>query len=492
MGDGLPPPGGRPNLRGLARVGRRLPDRLVGSKGKGRPRRISPPGGSSRAVRPGAGWDNARAVIQRYTRPEMARVWSEEEKLRRWTRIEILAAEAWAEMGVIPKEDLALLQSLEPPTPEEVVRREELTRHDVAAFVDVLAEKAGPAGRWLHHGLTSYDVVDTALSLALRDSAEILIRDVEGLLLAVKERALEHRYTVMAGRTHGILAEPTTFGAKLAVWAFELARARDRLARAREAISVGKLSGAVGSYARVPPQVEEYVCRALGLRPAEASTQVLQRDRHAEFMAACAITASSLERFATEVRHLQRSEVGEVEEPFAPGQKGSSAMPHKRNPVLSERVAGLARVIRGNLVAALENIPLWHERDISHSSAERVILADTCLALDYILDLFTGVVRGLRVFPERMRENLERAGGVIYSEGVLLALVERGLSREKAYRVVQRAAMAALEKGASFREELLHDPEVGTLLEGEIEELLRPEPYLENLEVIFERLEALR
>src|SRR5439155_14918205 len=312
-------------------------------------------------------------------------------------------------------------------TPERVAEIERITNHDVAAFVQAVAEPIGPAGRWIHFGLTSSDLLDTALALQLRSAADLLLKRVERLLAVVKRRAFEHRDTVMIGRTHGVHAEPTTFGHKLALWAFELDRDRDRLRRAREAVSVGKISGVVGTYSKVDPRVEEYVCGRLGLRPAEASSQIIQRDRHAEFVSALALVGSSLDKLATEIRHLARTEVREVEEPFGAGQKGSSAMPHKRNPVLCERVSGLARVVRGNLQAALENVALWHERDISHSSAERVILPDSTITLDYMLHVFMGVMEGLRVFPGRMRANIEATGGVVFSQAVLLALIDRGL-----------------------------------------------------------------
>jgi adenylosuccinate lyase len=342
----------------------------------------------------------------------MSAVWSDQTKLSIWLRIEVLACEAWAELARIPQIDLELIQRRARFSIDRVLEIERTTQHDVAAFVQNVAENVGDAGRWIHFGMTSSDLLDTGLALQLRESADILLDKLERLLAVVRAMAFDHRDTVMIGRTHGVHAEPTTFGHKLALWAFELDRDRARLRRAREAISVGKISGVVGTYSKVDPRVEEYVCGRLGLRPAEASSQILQRDRHAEFMSALALAASSLDKFALEIRHLARTEVREVEEAFGAGQKGSSAMPHKRNPVLCERVCGLARVVRGNLQAALENVALWHERDISHSSAERVILPDSTLALDYILHIFTGVMEGLRVFPERMRQNLDAGGGL--------------------------------------------------------------------------------
>jgi adenylosuccinate lyase len=431
-------------------------------------------------------------VIPRYTLPEMAAVWSDEARMRHWLRIEVLACEAWARLGRIPQEDLAAIRDRASFTVERVDELERTTNHDVAAFVQCVAESVGPQGRWVHFGMTSSDLLDTTLGLQLREAVDLLLGRVERLLSIVKARALEHRDTVMMGRTHGVHAEPTTFGHKLALWAFELDRDRDRLRRARHVVSVGKVSGPVGTYSKVDPSVEEYVCGELGLRPAEASSQIIQRDRHAEFMAALAVTASSLEKFALEIRHLARTEVREVEESFGSGQKGSSAMPHKRNPVMCERVCGLARVIRGNLQAALENVALWHERDISHSSVERVILPDSTITLDYMLHVFAGVMDGLRVFPDRMRANIDATGGVVFSQAVLLALIDRGLSREDAYRIVQDAAAAAWDRGADFRAELLADPEAGELIRpDELDAVLDPLPHIANLGGVFDRLSKL-
>jgi adenylosuccinate lyase len=422
----------------------------------------------------------------------MSAVWSDQTKLSIWLRIEVLACEAWAELARIPQIDLELIQRRARFSIDRVLEIERTTQHDVAAFVQNVAENVGDAGRWIHFGMTSSDLLDTGLALQLRESADILLDKLERLLAVVRAMAFDHRDTVMIGRTHGVHAEPTTFGHKLALWAFELDRDRARLRRAREAISVGKISGVVGTYSKVDPRVEEYVCGRLGLRPAEASSQILQRDRHAEFMSALALAASSLDKFALEIRHLARTEVREVEEAFGAGQKGSSAMPHKRNPVLCERVCGLARVVRGNLQAALENVALWHERDISHSSAERVILPDSTLALDYILHIFTGVMEGLRVFPERMRQNLDAGGGLAFSQGVLLALIDKGMSREDAYRVVQTSASAAWDEGRDFREELRGSPEIRKLLDGsEFEALFDPTAHLQHLDQVFDRLEKL-
>ncbi|HEX6399308.1 MAG TPA: adenylosuccinate lyase, partial [Actinomycetota bacterium] len=340
-------------------------------------------------------------MIARYRVPEIEAIWSDEARLANWLEIELLAVEALAELGVVPPEDAAACRDRAAYTVAAVAEREAVTRHDVAAFVDVVAEAIGPAGRWVHFGLTSSDVIDTGFALQLRAASDVLLGDLERLLAVTKRLALEHRHTVMAGRSHGVLAEPTSFGHKLAVWCFELDRDRDRLRRAREVVSVGAISGVVGTYASVDPRVEELVCARLGLTSAPASTQVLQRDRHAEYMSALALTASSLDKFATELRHLARTEVREVQEPFARGQKGSSAMPHKRNPVVCERISGLARVIRGFAQTALEDVALWHERDISHSSAERIVLPDAFLAVDYMLDRFAWLAEGLVVRPER-------------------------------------------------------------------------------------------
>jgi adenylosuccinate lyase len=431
-------------------------------------------------------------MIPRYTLPEMAAVWSDQARFRHWLEIEVLAVEAWARLGKVPEEDARAVRGRASFTVERVRELEEITRHDVAAFVQCVAESVGPAGRWVHFGLTSSDVLDTGFALQLREAADLLLARTERLLAVVKRMALEHRDTVIAGRTHGVHAEPTSFGHKLALWAFELDRDRERVRRAREAVSVGKISGAVGTYAQLDPRVEEHVCGELGLRPAEASTQVVSRDRHAEYMAALAVLASSLDAFATEIRHLARTEVREVQEPFAEGQKGSSAMPHKRNPVRCERITGLARVVRGNVQAALENVVLWHERDISHSSAERVVFPDSTTALDFMLAELAEVLKGLEVFPERMRENLNAGGGLVYSHGVLLALVERGLPRDEAYRVVQAAAATAWDEGKDFRAELAANPDVARLLSAaDLDTLFDPERYLRNLDVVFDRLAKL-
>jgi adenylosuccinate lyase len=428
-------------------------------------------------------------MIPRYTLPEMAEVWSEETKIRHWLRIEVLACEAWATLGRIPEADLEEIRRAT-ATVERVQQIEEATRHDVAAFVQAAGESVGRAGRWIHFGMTSSDLLDTTLALQLRESADILLGRLEGVLASVRARAVEHRDTVCVGRTHGVVAEPTTFGHKLAVWAFELARDRDRLRRARDTVAVGKVSGAVGTYSAVDPFVEEYVCRELDLAPADAATQVIQRDRHAEYMSAVALTGATLEKIAVEIRHLARTEVREVQEPFEIGQRGSSAMPHKRNPVLCERITGLSRLLRGNLQAAMENVALWHERDISHSSAERVILPDSTIALDYMLYLAEFVIREMQVFPERMRENIEVGGGLVFSQSVLLALIDKGMTRDQAYRLVQAAAAAAWDQGRDFREELVALKGVRqALTEEELDVLF--EPRLEHLDAVFARLEKL-
>lgn len=427
-------------------------------------------------------------MIERYCHPEMQRVWSEANKLEQWLRVELLACEAWAELGVIPPDALAAIRQarLDRARMAEIERQ---SHHDVLSFVRAVAESVGPAGRFIHLGLTSSDVLDTALAVVLVQACDILAGDLERLEAVLTRRAVEHAWTLMIGRTHGIQAEPTTFGHKLAVWVAEVRRHRARLAHARDTVAVGKLAGAVGTHANVPPAVEEYVCRALGLRPAEAATQIVQRDRHAEFVVTLALIASSLEKMATEIRGLQRTEIGEVAEPFAPGQQGSSAMPHKRNPELAERVCGLARVVRAAALPALENVVLWHERDISHSSAERIILPDACLALDYALDLFTQIMGGLVVYPERMRENLDRSYGLVFSQRVLLALIETGMSREAAYRLVQEHAMRAWRERRPFLELLQEDPRITERLSpSQLVELFDYEFYLRNIDATFDRL----
>ena len=428
-------------------------------------------------------------MIERYVLPEMGAVWADEARLGHWLEIEILVAEALAGLGVIPDADAREIRAKASFDGDRVAEVERVTKHDVAAFVQVVADSVGSAGRWVHFGLTSSDVLDTGLALQLRDASDLLLGALERLLAVAKRLALRNRDVVMAGRTHGVVAEPTSFGHKVALWAFELDRDRDRLRRARETVSVGAISGAVGTYAQVDPRVEEEVCAKLGLRAAEASSQIVARDRHAELMATLAITASTLDAVATEIRHLARTEVREVQEPFTTGQKGSSAMPHKRNPVRCERVTGLARVIRGNLQAALENTVLWHERDISHSSAERVILPDSTIALHFMLAEMTEVLDGLLIHPERMRENLQVGGGLAFSQNVLLALVDAGLPRDEAYTIVQAAAASAWDEDASFRELVAADPRVRERIGDRLGELFDPSGALRNLDVVFDRLE---
>jgi len=408
-------------------------------------------------------------MIPRYSMPEMAALFSDEARFGWWLEVELLAVEAWAELGVIPAADAAACRARAPRIDagfvEEVAERERVTDHDVAAFVDVVQNAVGqPEGSWIHHGLTSSDVVDTALSATLVQAADLLADALDGLVATLKRRAREHASTAMVGRTHGMHAEPTTFGAKLALACLQADRDRQRLRQARQRIAVGKLSGAVGNYSNIDPEVEAHVCAALGLQPVPA-TQVIARDRHAEYLYVCAAVGTTIESLATEIRHLQRTEVGEVEEPFGAGQKGSSAMPHKRNPITSERLCGLARVLRGYLVAGLEDVALWHERDISHSSVERIILPDASLAAYYSIRRMTRLIDGLVVHADRMAENLlEGSHGLVFSQPVLLALVRSGLPRDSAYRIVQRDARRAVEERVGFRAVLEKDPEVAAAL----------------------------
>jgi adenylosuccinate lyase len=426
-------------------------------------------------------------MIERYSRPEMKRVWSDENKYNKWLDVEIAVCDAWAEQGAIPRNAIVKIKLAKC----NLKRMEEIleeTRHDMTAFLGSVSESLGEESRFLHLGLTSSDVMDTATSLQMVEAVNILMQDVKDLTAILAQRAIEHKYTLMIGRTHGVHAEPTTFGLKLALWVEEMRRNLHRLAEARKVISVGKISGAVGTYATVPPQVEIRACYKLGLEPAPISNQVLQRDRHAQFITTLAIIAGSLEKFATEIRGLQKTEVREVEEPFGEGQTGSSAMPHKRNPELTERICGLARLVRGFAVTSLENITLWHERDISHSSNERIVLPDACLTLDYILSLFTGVMKKLQVYPSRMKKNLALTRGLVFSQKVMLALIEKGLSRQKAYETVQRNAMKAW-KGHNFLNLLKADEEVtGALPAKELEALFDYQYYLQHVDEIFHRL----
>ena len=423
----------------------------------------------------------------------MASIWSDEGRLARLLEVELAALDGWAAVGAIAPEVAAeIRERAVPPSAERVAEIEERTHHDLAAFVDAVAEQLGPVGRWFHYGLTSSDVLDTALSLQIQEAGELILTGVDRAIEAVVERAEEHRMTLMIGRTHGVHAEPTTFGLKLVGWAFELDRNRDRIKRALEGLRVGKLSGAVGTYAAIDPEVERLACERLGLEAAPSSTQVLQRDRHAELLSALAVAAASLEKFAVEIRHLARTEVREVEEPFGRGQKGSSAMPHKRNPIVSERICGLARVVRGAAVVALENVALWHERDISHSSAERVVIPDALLAVDYMLDRFAWLVEGLVVRPERMRRNLEASHGLFFSQRLLLALVDAGLERSQAYELVQRNAMRAWEEEQDFETLIRSDSEItSTVAEETLEAVFDLAAYTRHVDVVFDRLSAL-
>ncbi|HET7352766.1 MAG TPA: adenylosuccinate lyase [Gaiellaceae bacterium] len=429
-------------------------------------------------------------MIARYSRPAMARIWSDEGKLATWLEVELAATAAWAELGVVPSDAATQIAEATPPSAERVAELEATLHHDTAAFVDAVAEQLGEEGRWFHYGLTSSDVVDTALSVQIREAGALILSGLDRAFAAVEARAQEHRETLQIGRTHGVHAEPTTFGLKLAGWAFELARGRERVARALEGMRVGKLSGAVGTYAATDPELERLACERLGLEPAPTSTQILQRDRHAELLAALAVAASSLDSFALEIRHLARTEVGEVQEPFGRGQKGSSAMPHKRNPVVAERICGLARVVRAQALVGLENVALWHERDISHSSAERVAIPDAFLALDYMLDRFAWLVEGLVVRPERMRRNLEASHFLFFSQRVLSALVESGLGRDDAYRLVQRAAMRAWEEELDFRELCRTDDEIGARVD--LDSTFDIGAYTRHVDTVFARLEALK
>lgn len=429
-------------------------------------------------------------MIPRYSLPEMSAIWSEQRKFEMWQEVETLVVEAWAELGTAPTEAATAVRAAPQVAAEDVSEREKITDHDMAAFVDLLAESMPSGGEWVHYGLTSSDVLDTANGARMGKAADLLVERIETFFTVVKAKALEHRATLMLGRTHGIWAEPTTFGLKLATWAFEIARDHERLLRARSAVSVGKISGAVGTYAHTPPSVERYVCDRLGLQIEPASSQVTHRDRHAEFLQAIALTGASIERFATEIRHLQRSEVGEAREAFAKGQKGSSAMPHKRNPIMSERMTGMARLLRGYAQVGLENVALWHERDISHSSAERVALSDACLALDYMLVKFTSLIDNLVVDAERMLSNLAGTNGLVFSQAVLLELVERGMTRDAAYRVVQRNAMKSWQEGTDLQALLADDADM-PLDTATLADCFSPTRFLDNADVVFARLAEL-
>jgi adenylosuccinate lyase len=428
-------------------------------------------------------------MIERYTRPEMGAIWTDENKYNAWLEVEILACEAWAELGDIPKEDVALIRKNASFNIGRILEIEEETRHDVVAFTRAVSETLGEEKKWVHYGLTSTDVVDTALSYLLKQANDILRKDLNQFVEILKNKALEHKYTVMMGRTHGVHAEPTTFGLKLALWYEEMKRNVERFEAAATGIEFGKMSGAVGTYANINPFVEGYVCEKLGLQAAPISTQTLQRDRHAHYMSTLALIATSIEKFATEVRGLQKSETREVEEFFAKGQKGSSAMPHKRNPIGSENMTGLARVIRGHMLTAYENVSLWHERDISHSSAERIILPDATILLNYMLNRFGNILKNLTVFPENMKRNMDRTFGLIYSQRVLLALIDAGMSREEAYDTVQPKAMEAWEKQTSFKEIVMAEEKITSKLTGaQIDDCFDYSYHLSQVDTIFERV----
>lgn len=425
-------------------------------------------------------------MIDRYTLPEMRELWSEESKFGAWLEVELLACEAWAEKGAIGHDDLATIRERAAFDVRRIEEIENTVHHDVIAFTTCLAENIGPASRFVHMGLTSSDVVDTALSLRMVRALDLILGKLDTLVETLKARALEHKHTAMIGRTHGIHAEPTTLGLKFLNWAMEMQRNRKRLLAARETIAVGKISGAVGTYAHTGPFIERYVCEKLGLKAAPVSTQVLQRDRHAEYMAAVALTGTTIEKIATEVRNLQRTDLGEMEEPFRKGQKGSSAMPHKRNPVTAEQLTGLARVLRGNMLVAFENVALWHERDISHSSTERIAVPDSTALLHYMLHQANRILAGAVPNPANMQANIMKTKGLIFSQRILLALVDRGMTREDAYQIVQRNAMKTWGEGRPLAENLLEDPDFqGRLTAKELDDLMDAKSYLKYVEEIY-------
>lgn len=428
-------------------------------------------------------------MIERYTRPEMAAIWTDENRFQKWLDVEIAVCEVHADMGTIPREAVDKIKRTASFSVDRINEIERTTRHDVIAFTTALAEKIGPESRYVHYGLTSSDVVDTANALLMRDAATLLLEDLDRLGHVLKRRAIEHKHTAMMGRTHGVHAEPTTFGLVLALYYSENERNKERLRRAREVVSYGKISGAVGTFAHLDPEVEERVCEKLALKHAPVSTQIIQRDRHAEFLSTLAIIASSMDKIALEIRHLQRTEVREAEEPFSAGQKGSSAMPHKRNPVTSEQICGLARVVRSNAQAGFENIALWHERDISHSSVERIILPDSCVLTDYLIHKTEWLVDGLAVYPNRMRANLDSLGGVTASGQLLLELTRKGISREDAYAIVQPLAMRVWDEGANFRDQVMNDRQItDKLSREELDSLFDVSRQLRNVDKIFKRV----
>jgi adenylosuccinate lyase len=432
---------------------------------------------------------NNASMIRRYSRPIMGNIWTDENKYRTWLKVELVVCEALAKAGRIPASALETIQAKAAFSVERIEEIEQETKHDVIAFLTNVAENVGPDARYVHLGLTSSDILDTSMACLLKEAGDIILNDVSALMEVIKKRALDHKDTVMVGRSHGIHAEPITFGLKLAVWYDEMRRNRDRLMRAIDTVSYGKISGSVGTFANTPPDIEAYACQKLGLKPAPASTQIIQRDRYAEFFTALAIMASSIEKFAVEIRHLQRTEVLEAEEFFSKGQKGSSSMPHKRNPIGSENISGLARVIRANALAALENMPLWHERDISHSSVERIIAPDSTILMDYILNRFTGLIKNLVVYPEKMRQNLNQLKGLIFSQQLLLALAEAGATREDAYRWVQTQAMRVWNEGLEFKPLVLKEPHILKYLgQDKIEEIFDLNYHLKYISAIFERV----
>ncbi len=428
-------------------------------------------------------------MIDRYSFPAMKNIWEEKNKYKTWLKIELLACEALFESGKIDLEAIENIRRNARYSIDRIREIEEVTHHDVLAFTTAVGENLGEYSRYFHQGLTSSDVLDTSLALMLRQSSEMIIEDINNLIDTLKKRALEYKYTLMVGRTHGVHAEPITFGFKVALWFSEMQRNLERMKRAQEEISYGKISGAVGTFAHIDLRVEEYICAKLGLTPAKISNQIIQRDRHAHYLGTLAVIASSLEKFATEIRGLQRTEIYEAEENFSAGQKGSSAMPHKRNPIICERICGLSRVVRANAMAALENVNLWQERDISHSSAERIILPDSTILIDYMLRKFTNLVMNLNVYPERMKENLKKTKGLIFSQKIMLYLTDKGLSREEAYRMVQGISMRVWQGKAYFKELLLEDPEICQYLaKSEIEECFDYKTYLKNIDSIFIRV----
>jgi adenylosuccinate lyase len=428
-------------------------------------------------------------MISRYTRPEMGKVWTDQRKFETWLEIELLVCKALSQLGEIPAEAVKEIKEKATFDAHRVNELEKVTKHDVIAFLTDVGESIGPLSRYLHYGLTSSDILDTSLALLLKEASELILQDLQRLLGVLKEKASQYKETLMIGRSHGIHAEPITFGLKMALWYDEMKRNLIRMERAKEAISIGKISGAVGTFAHIPPFVEEFVCRQLGLKPAPISTQIVQRDHHAEFFTTLAIIASSIEKFSVELRHLQRTEVLEAEEFFSKGQKGSSAMPHKRNPISAENLSGLARLVRSYSIASLEDIPLWHERDISHSSVERVIAPDATILIDYMLNRLTSIIENLIVYPENMKMNLEKMGGLIHSEAILLLLTKKGLSREEAYALVQRNAMKSWEEGGDFKTFLLQDEVVKRLLtRNELETAFDVQGHLKHIDEIFQRV----